>query len=200
MAFKWDTGEDFSSGSTYLSEPGLYHLVVTGVDESPRKANGELIHNAAFSVTCSVVAGSVSGQEDKTVSLTFFAPNLSGKDQGKFARKKIDRFLLAVNLLRKDQAGAKGVEIDLQKAQGQQFLAKLEKDDQDKYMQIAFADIFHVDDPDAAGFPKQAEAIGLIDPANRLAKADAEPNGRKQQKTAPKQAAKSAATVDDLVI
>ena len=175
----YQTGDDFS-GSSFLSEPGTYHLMVQAIDEAPTNNNGQLIDGALFRAQCSVLAGTVAGQEDKEVALTYFAPKPSAKDGGKFGRKKVDRFLLAVGLIGDDAKG-KQVAIDLQAAIGRHFIAHLEGREYDgkTYLEVAFADTFHVDSAEAKSYPKNENAMKLPAPWRKVsAKPAAATNGR----------------------
>lgn len=158
MTFSHQTGDDFSSG-TFLKEPGWYHLCVTEMDETPINRQGQLIDNAAFRVHFEALAGTVGGQEGKAGELTFFHPRPTSKDGGKFARKKIDRFLLAVGLIDENVKG-KAVDIDVQQAVGRHFVAKLEANEHG-YLELAFTEVYHPDDPAVAHQPKDAAAMAI---------------------------------------
>lgn len=164
MGFDYETGDDFDSGSKFLEQPGEYHMVVEAMEEKPRKQDGELIANAWYAAKLKVLAGSSPGQEDKEHRVVFFKPNPDSKDGGDFARKKSDRFLLAVGLITPEDRGKK-VSLDLQHAVMRQLLIKLDgrKDDRGRnQLDISFANIFHVDDPEAASYPRDGAAIALI--------------------------------------
>lgn len=183
---KWNSGSDFSTGG-FLREPGGYHFIVSNIEENPTKKGGQLIDNAAFRVTCEVQASTVPGTENKTAELLFFFPKPGGKNDGAFARKKIDRFFLAVNLMSEEDAGKEGLDIDLQKAMGRQFKCNLELRDGDgdkKYLDIAFTDIFHVDDPAAKAIPANPEMLALIAPS--LRRIGSQPAKKDQKKEEPK--------------
>lgn len=163
MGFTYETGDDFSTGNRFLDQPGEYHMVVAEVSEKPRKGNGELIPNAAFGVKLKVLAGSVAGQEDREMDVSFFNPKSDSKDGGAMAKKKIDRMLLATNLIDPDDKGKK-LEIDLNKMVNRQILVKCDEEEgtKRKFVSISFANIFHVDDPEAASYPRDVEAIRMI--------------------------------------
>lgn len=163
---KHRTGGDFNTGG-FLSEPGTYHVCVTDATESPTNKSGALIDNAAFRVAVEVLAGTVAGQEHKTQDLLFFHPKATDKNEGAFARKKIDRFLLAVGLV-SDEDKDKDLDIDITKCVGRQFVVKLEHDEESqKFLRVAFADIFHVDDAAVKAVPKNEDALRLIPAAMR---------------------------------
>ena len=171
--FDWNTGEDFSGGGSFLEAAGKYHMVVTEVNYPAVDLQGGLMENGLFNVTLSVLAGSVPGMKDKTIRLTFFRPNLSGKDGGKFARKKVDRFLLAVGLVNPGEEGQRK-SFDITQAAFRQLLIELERKETEhtdkktgkkttkEVTDIKFANIFHVDDPDASDYPRDMESMNLI--------------------------------------
>lgn len=172
-AFDWSTGEDFSGGGSFLEAAGKYHMVVTDVNYPAIDNSGALMENGLFNVTMSVLAGTVPGTKDKTIRLTFFKPNLSSKDGGKFARKKVDRFLLAVGLVSPGEEGHRK-SLDINQAAFRQLLIELErkemtykdrktgKEEKKDVTDIKFSNIFHVDDPDASDYPRDMESINLI--------------------------------------
>lgn len=169
MGFDYETGGDLSNGGQWLSEPGTYHLMITDVDEQPTNKDGALIDNAAFRVNFSVCDGTVPGQVDKAIDITFFRPKPTDKNEGAFAKKKIDRFLVAVGLLTEQQVIDKWKgKIELQESVGRQLVAKLDKEKEDsKFLSLSFADIFHVDDPAVATIPRSKDHLALIDPKLR---------------------------------
>jgi hypothetical protein len=170
MSFNYETGGDVTTGSTWLDQPGTYHLNIVDVDESPTNKDGRLIDNAAFRIACTVGDGTVRDQTDKTIDICFFHPKSTDKNGGAMAKKKLDRFFLAVGLLTEKQIRDKEqVSIDLQEANGRQFVAKLDKEKEDaKFLSLSFADIFHVDDPAVAAVPKYKGLLSLIAPSLRL--------------------------------
>jgi hypothetical protein len=162
------TGDDFA-GSNFLSEPGIYHLVVKEIDSPVLKRDGSLDGDAIFRVQTEVLAGSAVGQEGKQWSKAYYYPKADASEQGiALKQKQQDRFWLAVNVLKEDQKNA-DVEIDTEDAIGAQFIVKLEPAKDPKYMDIANygLDIFHVDDPAVATAPKDKAALARINPAKR---------------------------------
>lgn len=187
---KHRTGGDFNTGG-FLSEPGTYHLCVTDATENPTNKSGGLIDNAAFRVSCEVLSGTVAGQEHKTIDILFFHPKATDKNEGAFARKKIDRFLLAVSLVGDDDKD-KDIDIDITKCVGRQFVAKLEQDEENaKFLRVAFADIYHVDDPAVKAVPKNEDALKLMPAA--LRKIGNQPAAAKPGKAKAMRAANAAA-------
>lgn len=162
---KHRTGTDQSTGG-FLKEPGTYHLIVTDATEQPINKDGAIIDNAAFRLVCEVLAGTVAGQENKIVELLFFYPKPSDKNEGAFARKKIDRYLMAANLMTDEQKDA-DLEVDIVRTIGTQFIATLELDDTEKFLRLAFCEIYHIDDPAKKTVPKDEKALKLIASSKR---------------------------------
>lgn len=183
---KWGTGDDMGSGNTRVSKAGDYHMVIEDISEPAVKPDGSLIQNSLFGVTAKVFATNAAGQEDKEWRGVWFNPNLQAKDGGKFDRKKVDRFLLAVGLINPSDKGIEA-EIDLGDAIGRQFLIRLEENQTKEgktVLQMKFADIYHVDDPEAADIPKSQEGLSMIPPElRRIAKAS-RPGGPAAKATA----------------
>lgn len=172
MAFQYETGGDLTTGGTWVSEPGTYHLLVTGIEEQPTKSDGTPIDNAAFKVDASVLGGTVPNQKDKVLDIVLFYPKPSDKNEGAFAKKKFDRFFLATGLASKEDLEQKDrqLSIDLQAAVGRNFVAKFEKETTKsgkERISLAFAEIYHVDDPAVKDIPKDADSLAMIDPKLR---------------------------------
>lgn len=165
MAYSRQAGNDFSDGG-FLTEKGWYHLIVMSIEDPDPSFTG-----VAFEARCEVLAGSVAGQEGKSIRLRFNEPMLSHKDGGKFAAKCIDRFAIAVGLLMESEAG-KNYAID-NSIKGRHFVAHLvDKLDQQKqptgYLQVDGAATYHVDDPAVVAKPKNAQAMAMAAPWRRI--------------------------------
>lgn len=196
MGFEHQTGGDVSTGGSWLADPGTYHLCITDVQETPTNNKGELISNAAFRVACTVCDGTVPNQKDKTVDITFFNPKSTDKNEGAMARKKLDRFFLAVGLATEQQIESKAkLSIDLQEANGRQFIAQLEKEKEDsKFLSLSFANLYHVDDPAVQAIPKDKAALNIIDPKLRRVGMQAAAKASRKEKAASKNGAATTTT------
>lgn len=180
MGFELETPEQEAmaqSGGNFLSTPGIYHANVTQTYEglAPPKNDGKQKPIEGFSVALDILDGTVPGQKGKTINLTFFNGKRDSKDGGAFSRKKQAAFAIATNLITPEQLGKK-VNIDLKNAVSQQVVLKLEKDEQNSegdktYLQLSYADIWHVDDPRCESIPKLKAAIDLIPKEARRDKA-----------------------------
>jgi hypothetical protein len=193
-----------TGGGNWLTQPGTYHVVITGADEEPHNAKGELMD--AFRITAQALEGTVKDEDgmftekDKTVDLMFFNPKLTDKNEGLFARQKQARFFLATGLLTEEQLGTE-VDIDLENAVGRQVVLTLEEQDgkgDRKFLSLHFADIWHIDDPAVAKFPQCVASKKLIPaPHRRDPKSFEKTNGTSPPKTKPTGKAKDV-DLDDL--
>jgi len=156
---EFELTEDAVGESNFVDQPGTYHFQIMDVKES-QGPKGNLIDG--FTFTLSVLAGTVKSEVGKTFNLTMFKPKLTEKDGGKFSRLKQTALLVACNLVDPTALG-KRVSIELRTAIGHQFVARLERDEQNtKYVRVSGADTWHVDDPRAANVPKDDAALKLI--------------------------------------
>ena len=162
-----------TGGGNWLSIPGTYHAVVTHTEEEPVDGKGALLDG--FRITAQALEGTVKDDEgrfterDKTVDLLFWNPKLTDKNEGLFSRKKQGKFFMATGLMTEDQLGME-VDINLEDAVGRQIVFTLEEDDgksERKFLRIAFADIWHIDDPTASKFPQCAASKKLIPAPHR---------------------------------
>ena len=182
------TAEVGGGDSQYLSEPGTYHFAVSGVYEG-QMSNGTPIDG--FSVQFSVLDGTVKDQQDKQVTLTFFAPDTSKTEKSQeWSRKKQTAFCIAAGLIEIKDLGGK-VSIELAQADGQQVVATVSRQDEDsKFLQLHYANIYHIDDPRATKFPKNKEALELIPSESRkkaeyfesILSSSSKPNGNGESK------------------
>lgn len=164
MGYEFEAPEHEDTGSNFLNVPGTYHLMVVGVDEAPvNKAGGVM---AGFKIDCIVQGGDQPGQEDREIGILFFNGDYSHKDKGEFARLKQSRFLKATGVIGDFQPGQKTT-VDLENAVGHHFIAKFEKQDKGDYMQLAGANIWHIDDPAVAPVPKNIGALKLLPAEHR---------------------------------
>lgn len=161
MSFAMETTEDVggSASDQYLSEPGTYHFIINTVAENEGPKGNPI---DGFTVGLMVLDGTNKSQKDKSTNLCLFSPDASKSDKSQeWARKKQTAFAIASQLIDLKKLGGK-VQINLQDAVGRQVIATFEHDDSGKYMQLSYANIYHVDDPRAANFPKDAEALAII--------------------------------------
>jgi len=161
MSFALDTTEDIGGGeSTYLDQPGTYHCLVTSVLENQGPKGGYI---DGFTVGLAVLAGTTEGQRDKQTNLCLFSADSSKSEKSQeWAKKKQTAFAIATEVISLASLG-KRVEVDLQSAVGRQVLVTFEENEHEgkKNLSLSYANIYHIDDPRAAKFPKDPEAIDL---------------------------------------
>lgn len=164
---KWNPGGDTSQGGgKFLREgdDGWHHVVITAAREGAVKSDGNPINNAMAQIECEVIASTVPTAVGKAWENTFFQPKLNGKDGGAFTKKVFDRFLMATSMATQEQLDNPESELDInmESMVGRQFIVKLATEDGDnnkKYLRIAYADIFHVDDPAVKDQPKNEQYL-----------------------------------------
>jgi hypothetical protein len=143
--------ESLAGESTYLehneANVGTYLFVVTDSHDGGYKVKDEVKTCDGFSFDCEVIGGPNAG---KSFSLTFYNGKMSAKDGGAFAAKKQFAALIATDVCKPEQLGQE-FDYDPTEATGSYFVAELElgqKNDEGKqYLQLAWTNIYHVDDP-----------------------------------------------------
>lgn len=168
MSWEFNQSEtvENTGGSKYVNAEGTFHFLINDIDENPATKDHKPIEGA-LKVQAEVLAGTDSSQIGRTLETMFFKGRPTDKDGGEFANKKLTRFFLAIGLI-SHQPGSKTV-IEPSHGVGRQFCAKINVREQNgkKYFDIAYADIWHIDDAEAKDIPKDAEALGLIDASQR---------------------------------
>ncbi len=158
--FEMEMPDSIDSGD-FVREPGTYHFAVLEVDEQPTSKAGQLLDG--FRADVEVLAGPFA---KKQAELMFFKPKLTDKNGGEMAKRKQARFALATGIIPEAKPGER-VTVDLSKAKGRQFIATLahradQNDPNKKYIDLNFADIWHVDDPSAPKCELNQQALGLL--------------------------------------
>lgn len=185
MAYKHKGGGDLSTGGKFLREPGTYHVMVTSIDDRPCTRDGRPIDNAEFRVNLEVLDGTTPEQTGQITDIMFFCPKLGGKDDGKFARKKIDRFFVAASAMTEDQVlKEESVDIDFAEMDGRQFFATFQMDKENKHLELAFTEMYHIDDPKMATVPRDEAALKIIPPS--LRRIGEQPRQKTTQQATPK--------------
>ena len=164
MARTYQTTDISQSDSNYLSEAGTFHCVITRCTEGADHKGNPL---TGFNVQFSVLAGTAEECAGKEFSLTFFDPDMSRSEKSQeWARKKQTAYVVATNLMDLSNMGEE-LEIEVSESEGQQVVITVEKDQDDKYLQLVWANVYHVDDPRSKAFPKCEKSLGLISDGNR---------------------------------
>lgn len=160
-----DLPQNMETESNFLNEVGTYHVAVLNVDENPTTRDGAPVDG--FKVHFCAMDGTGAGQQKKEIELTFYNPKASDKNNGEFAKRKAARFAMATSILPQAQPGQR-VTVNLQDALGRQLVIEVErKTDQatgqpSKFLQLAWANIWHIDDPAVSAVPKDAAALSLL--------------------------------------
>lgn len=180
MAFEFSAPEEFAGGGNFLESPGTFHMIVNDVKDTDK--DGKLIDG--FRVNMEVVDGTVRDangctEVGKTLSLTFYNGKINSKDGGKFSKQKQAAFFVASGVIGLAEAAliaAKQLRsVELERARHSQIVITLErreyendKKEKKSTIDIHFANVFHVDDPQAGAFPKSAKHLALLPAERRL--------------------------------
>lgn len=179
MLLKSPTSLPTGNNEQYLDEPGTYHLLVKkSVEDEDSQGNCK---EGAIAVKCEVLAGTSENCVGKVVNLTLFADGSTEKMTDICQRAQV-AYCFATNVLKPSDFGGDGIEIDVAEAVNAQIFMRLELQDvkgadghyrkptgdDKRFLRIAYDNIFHVDDPKMADFPRDAKAIEHIDPGCRL--------------------------------
>jgi hypothetical protein len=157
---EYDLADDIAGESAYLDVPGTYHFLITRFVKG-QGPQGTPIDG--FTATLCVLDGTSKDQKDKNLNLCLFDPDPTKSDKAqKWAKMKQTAFLIATEAADLASLG-KRVPIDWSAITGRQIIVTLEENEYNgkTNLQVAYANIYHIDDPRAAKFPKDAEAIAL---------------------------------------
>ena len=169
----FDTPEDFDDGGNFVRQVGVYHFAMQSISVGSGPKGGAI---NGFMITAEVLGGTVASEVSHTINLVYFDPKLTDSDKKvALTKKQRAKLFIAIGLLNPNDKGkAVKIELDEHKLRGRQFVARLEVDgyrskEGQTYLEISNAelDIWHVDDPHAAGIPKNEAAIKLIPAALR---------------------------------
>lgn len=169
-------GDQLATGSK-RAVPGWFHCNILHIGEN-EKCNG-------VEVQLSVLAGkpndaSVTDFVDSTAKLTFWYPDASrSEEEQEKTNAQLTALLVALDLVTPAQLG-QPVNVDEKQAIGRHALVHLrykqEKTsvdgkekwvDNPKFLQLAFNDILHIDDPAGANVPKNVGALKFVPAACR---------------------------------
>lgn len=172
--------ESMEGGGNFIDKPGVYHMLVTAVDENPVDKDEDPLDG--LKVTLAVLDGSNVEQKDRSIDLMLWKPT----EKDSMASKKQTAFCLATCLIGAHKPGQKTT-VEPQDAVGRQVVAKLawrqKKNDAGKYedtdrVDLNYSDIWHVDDPNVAKNKARMnqEALAMIPAALRKLTAQPEPS------------------------
>jgi hypothetical protein len=157
------------TNSSYASKDGLYHVCITEWIENPPKSDDTPMIGAV-KVGFEIVEGTDKSEIKKTQNEMFFPPDET-KDGGGFNAIKLTRLVVAISGVH--QPGVE-TEITEKDAIGRQLILELshrpdKTNPQKIYFGVKGANLYHVDDPQVADVPKNAEYLDAIDPSLRKA-------------------------------
>lgn len=166
--------------SGFLDQPGSYHLLVENVKVG-LNSKDEPFNGTTVEVQC--LGGSVPGQEQKKCDITLWDIDASKPEtEQRQTVKRLWAFYIGTNVLQPVDMQSGDVDFDEKLAIDNQLIVKLQHkqkksvengktvwrdDPSSRFLEIAYADIFHVDDPDVASVPKNADAIAIIPKKHR---------------------------------
>lgn len=181
MAKKYGTSSSLGGGASWLDKAGTYHARIISVDETPTTKDKMPIEG--FRIMFGVLGGqcadgtAITTEVGKQFELTFSDPNPAKKESAQeWAVKKQTAFFLAAGLMNESQLGG-DVEIELSNATNRQVIIQVEMSEPDQpggksFPNLAWANIYHIDDPRQARVPRDAGAVKLLPAAFRR-----DPNG-----------------------
>lgn len=174
MAILKTTKKAPQAGGAFLDTPGIYHMNIGHVNEQPTGKNGQLLDGTE--VEFAVLEGPEAG---KTVSFTFFNPNETDEpEQIERACAALNALAIAAGLI--TEADLKNEENDISwaKLKDRQVIVdvrrKQEKNTEGKwvdgrFLRVAPAGTYHIDDPRTANIPKSSGALKVLPKEQRRA-------------------------------
>lgn len=160
--FAYDEPEDLNA-SPWLSKSGTFHFLITAQDPAPLNKE-KTSHIDGLKITIAVLAGTDGTQFQKQSEQILFRGKPTDKDGGKFANTKLHKLFVATGLKNGLNPGQKTA-LDTSLLVTRQFVAEIEARDDGRgnvRHQIKGDRIYHVDDPEVANVPKNAEALNYI--------------------------------------
>jgi hypothetical protein len=183
MKLQTAKGSDLAGGGMqYVDRPGTYHFLIDNVKVG-LNAKDEPIDGTLLELTC--LAGEDAEQVGKTVNVTLWDVDASkSHDEQKQTINRLTNFFISVNQIDPALLGDE-VDVDPMAAIGHQIVMKLAHkqkkttdqngktkwvdDPESKFLQIAYADVHHVDDPAVAKVPKDVSMLKRIASKHRHA-------------------------------
>lgn len=177
MAIQVDMPEEIKEGGgNFLRAPGRYHFAVIETDESPMTHQKPPQPFDGFRIEAAVLCGPEKGKQHE---FDFRTPMPTWSEKGiEMGRKKIAACMVATGFAGPENMG-KGMTVELKQCVGRQFFAEVdfEKDEDGndkvsengkKFLQLAWSNIYHVDDPMAKDFSLDDKALALLPKAHRI--------------------------------
>ena len=167
MGWDIEQPESLSGGGKYVSKPGIYHMLITAVNENPVGKDDKPLDGTDVSFV--VLGGTNPDQEGKQLDILFWKP----KERDDMASKRQTRFAIASCLIGHHQPGQR-VSVNPQDTVGRQVVMKVSpkqmKNQQTgayedtKMMDMHYSDIWHVDDVEVKkeNVPLHQESLAAI--------------------------------------
>lgn len=184
MGYTGEAPESVSGGGGFLDQPGTYHFVVSQAfdDQGKRKKDGSRSAISGCTLELACLSGTVEGCEGKSHSETLFYPSPQGSEKANEVKKRaLAALLIACNQMKPENlGGSMSIDqsvLDAIVQRETQIVMKLRQQMENdgngnytvatKFLELDYANVYHVDDPEVAAIPKNSEAINLIPPAHR---------------------------------
>jgi hypothetical protein len=165
----WDnfeTSEDTGRASEFLDVEGIYALQI---DEAlpDKMANGEL-REGCLGLKTTVVGAATEACVGKGFGTSIFGPVTGDSDKAhEFKKRRLTALFIAASIMSPDELGKKiNLGARLSQLKGKVVVMKLVKNE-NGYLEINFSDIWHVDDPKAAGKHLTDKALKLVGKESR---------------------------------
>lgn len=180
MKLQTAKGSDLAGGGQYVDKPGTYHFLIDNVKVG-LSSKDEPMDGSTIEMTC--LAGEHADQAGRKIGVTLWDIDQSKSiEEQKQTINRLTNFFIAVNQIQPSQLGGE-VDVDPVRAAGHQLVMKLGHkqkkvkdesgkdkwidDPESKFLQIAYADIFHVDDPAVSKVAKSLDALKVIPSEHR---------------------------------
>jgi hypothetical protein len=206
MAFTYDAPDDLNNESQFLKDEGVFHLAVINAEEEAKYKRGDKAGQFRNGFALEFEVLTPGPHQKKMVEVFGRSPSLNHKDKGEFCRKVQGRILEAIAVINPSHYGKQAtVELVRQDGDksivtvmGRQCIAKFKKNE-DGYLELDGANIWHIDDPSAEKCERLTSAIDLLpksvrrsaDSFAKTAAANGAPAGGQTPAAAP-------ASLDDL--
>lgn len=150
------------SGGNYLEEPGKYHCLVIEGAETVKFGD-----NVDDGLTLKLSVLTPGPHKGMIYELKLGNPTFKTSEKGReWILRKQAAAVIACGLATEAEFDRGDVNINAADAADRQVAIELEMDDK-KYLQLVWANIYHVDDPRAKSFPWNDAALKLIPAAHR---------------------------------
>ena len=169
MAFTYETPDDLANESQFLKDEGVFHLAVINAEEEAKYKRGDKSGQFRNGFALDFEVLSPGPHQKKMVEVFGRNPNLNHKDKGEFCRKLQGRILEAIGVINPSHYG-KQTTIELVRqdgdksvvtVMGRQCIAKFKKNE-DGYLELDGANIWHIDDPSAEKCERLESAVSLL--------------------------------------